>query len=78
MNFKKFQYSLEIVGSCNLRCPSCPVGNINSRTIGKEMISEELFCKIIDKIDKEKEVDSPLISLFDWGSLLCILNYLFL
>ena len=67
MNFKKFQYSLEIVGSCNLRCPSCPVGNINSRTIGKEMISEELFCKIIDKIDKEKEVDSPLISLFDWG-----------
>lgn len=64
---KKYQYSLEIVGSCNLRCPSCPVGNMNSRQVAKNMIDKDLFCKIIDKILLEKEADNPIISLFDWG-----------
>jgi MoaA/NifB/PqqE/SkfB family radical SAM enzyme len=62
-----FQYSVEIVGSCNLRCPSCPVGNMRTREVAKKMIPKELFCKIIDKIKKEKKVEKPLISLFDWG-----------
>ncbi len=62
-----FQYSIEIVGSCNLRCPSCPVGNINNRHVGKKLIKEDLFYKIIDKIDKERPVAKPLISVFDWG-----------
>jgi len=62
-----FQYSVEIVGSCNLRCPSCPVVNMRTREVAKKMIQKELFCKIIDKIKKEKKVEKPLISLFDWG-----------
>jgi MoaA/NifB/PqqE/SkfB family radical SAM enzyme len=62
-----YQYSLEIVGSCNLRCPSCPVGNMNNRNVSKNMITKELFIKIIDKISLETPVKFPLISLFDWG-----------
>ena len=23
----KWQFDIDVVGSCNLRCPSCPVGN---------------------------------------------------
>lgn len=68
MNIKnKYQYSLEIVGSCNLRCPSCPVGNMNTREVAKKMIPKELFMKIIDKISIETPVKNPTISLFDWG-----------
>lgn len=62
-----FQYSVEIAGSCNLRCPSCPVGNIDERLIAKKLIDKNLFYKILDKIDAERAVPNPLISLFDWG-----------
>jgi hypothetical protein len=69
-NKNKYQYSLEIVGSCNLRCPSCPVGNMNTREVAKKMISKELFINIIDKISIETPVKNPTISLFDWGEIM--------
>ena len=40
---------------------------MRTREVAKKMIPKELFCKIIDKIKKEKKVEKPLISLFDWG-----------
>jgi MoaA/NifB/PqqE/SkfB family radical SAM enzyme len=65
----KYQYSVEIVGSCNLRCPSCPVGNM--RDIKDErptkLIETDLFYKIIDKITKETQSPNCFISVFDWG-----------
>ena len=71
----KRNFSIDIVGTCNLRCPSCPVGNIGIREEFKttRFMDQELFEKIIDKIDKfnkienQNEVQTPQISLHDWG-----------
>ena len=47
-------YSVDIVGNCNLRCPSCPVGNIDLKhTRPKGFILKELFYEIADKIARE-------------------------
>lgn len=42
----------DLVGSCNLRCPSCPVGTM-AGTNPKGMISEELFHRILEKLSRE-------------------------
>ena len=63
-----FSYSIDIVGNCNLRCPSCPVGNIDLKhTRPSGMIKKELFYEIIDKIAKENIDTNPWVSLYDWG-----------
>ena len=69
MQKDKYQYSVEIAGSCNLRCPSCPVGNM--RDVKEErptkLIDSNLFYKIIDKISSEAVNKNCFVSVFDWG-----------
>lgn len=60
-------YTIDISGTCNLRCPSCPVGNFSSadRTLG--FMPVDLFAKIIAKIKREAIVARPQIWLYNWG-----------
>lgn len=58
-------YTIDIVGACNLRCPSCPRGNYGSAPPAG-LMKLEMFQRIVDKIVAE----SPLvthIALYNWG-----------
>jgi len=43
----------DLLGSCNLRCPSCPVGNMPETKNAKGMITDELFHRILEKLGRE-------------------------
>ena len=43
---------LDVVGSCNLKCPSCPVGNSENRN-SKKIMTLELLGKIVKKAKSE-------------------------
>ena len=63
-------FLIDIVGACNLRCPSCPRGNsddLPQPPLG--MMSVELFTKIVDRI-LEQSPYVPYISLYNWGDTL--------
>ena len=68
-------FSIDIVGSCNLRCPSCAVGNTRQKSDTRftKFMDFELYKQIVTKI-QNNYVDGPLfdgrtpqISLHDWG-----------
>jgi MoaA/NifB/PqqE/SkfB family radical SAM enzyme len=62
-----YVYTIDISGTCNLRCPSCPVGNfsIAERNVG--MMSVSLFTSILNKIKQESITTNPQIWLYNWG-----------
>lgn len=60
-------YTLDIAGTCNLRCPSCPVGNSDSSGRPKGMMPLQLFKDILEKINFEKPCSAPQIWLYNWG-----------
>lgn len=62
-----YVYTIEVSGTCNLRCPSCPQGNFKQAIHPKGLIDPELFNGILQKIAEESPVDSPEIWLFNWG-----------
>ena len=66
-------YLIDVVGTCNLRCPSCPVGNMSSSFIDtprpKGFMDLEKFKKIIQKICAEDKSDFR-IALYNWGEAL--------
>lgn len=53
---------LDVVGSCNLKCPSCPVGNSENRN-SKKIMTLELLGKIVKKAKSE---GVTAIYLFNW------------
>jgi len=56
---------IDIVGTCNLRCPSCPVGNTSpSATVPSKKMSLELLAKILDKADRE--IGNYSVGFFNW------------
>lgn len=56
---------IDIVGTCNLRCPSCPVGNTSpSATVPSKKMSIELLARILDKADLE--IGSYSVGFFNW------------
>lgn len=62
-----YSFVIDIVGTCNLRCPTCPVGNSTrgGRPIG--FMEYGLFERIVEKVRAESPVPDPRISLFNWG-----------
>lgn len=58
-------FVIEIVGTCNLRCPTCPVGNSPERPKG--FMDLVLFERIVEKIRRESPVRHPQINLYNWG-----------
>ena len=59
-------FYVDIVGTCNLRCPSCPVGSLPATGRPKGKMSRDLFNRILDKIGAEHP-STPSICLFNWG-----------
>ncbi|MDR0415149.1 MAG: hypothetical protein LBH84_07025 [Prevotellaceae bacterium] len=62
-NIKEFL--LDISGTCNLVCPSCPRG-CSPRNAIKGFMDVALFKKIVDKILAD-EPDLTCLALFNWG-----------
>jgi MoaA/NifB/PqqE/SkfB family radical SAM enzyme len=58
-------FVIDVVGTCNLRCPTCPVGNSPERPIG--FMDLDLFEQIIAKIRRESPVPHPQVNLYNWG-----------
>ncbi|MGX9355509.1 radical SAM protein [Roseobacteraceae bacterium S113] len=58
---------MDVVGTCNLRCPTCPVGNspLGARKLG--FMPYALFEEIVAKIARETPAPHPQINLFNWG-----------
>lgn len=71
------EYLIDIVGTCNLRCPSCPVGNFKqdnfiSSARARGFMDFSYFEKLISKIISESKNDGvpPDIYLYNWGECL--------
>lgn len=62
-----FTYVIDIVGTCNLRCPSCPVGNLAQADRPKGFMDIGLYEEIISKIKMESPDAIPKLWLFNWG-----------
>jgi len=58
-----YVYAIDIVGGCNLRCPTCPVGQ---KEMPKGLMSLNLFKDILHKIKFESIDSNPDIWLFNW------------
>lgn len=55
--------TIDLIGTCNLRCPSCPVGNMRA-TNAKGLMDEQLFRDIVDKASREYQLSGVL--LYNW------------
>ena len=58
-------YVIDVVGTCNLRCPTCPVGNTEHRALG--FMSMEMFDAVLAKIRRESPSPTPQVNLYNWG-----------
>ena len=61
-----FYYYIDIVGSCNLRCPSCPVGNYAAQ-MPKGLMRLDKYKQIVEKIIAEHPGERIFIDLYNWG-----------
>nr|AEI30652.1 radical SAM domain protein [uncultured microorganism] len=62
-----YVYAIDVVGTCNLRCPTCPVGNFAAAERPKGFMPVTLFERILDKIVAECVAPRPQVWLFNWG-----------
>lgn len=62
---KRFSFDIDVVGACNLRCPSCPQGNVKDYRLPHGYMAAELLARIASKAQSECAVLG--ISLFNWG-----------
>jgi MoaA/NifB/PqqE/SkfB family radical SAM enzyme len=61
---QSFFFNIDVVGSCNLRCPSCPVGNSSDILNPKGFMEPELLNQIMKKATSECNVAG--VGLFNW------------
>lgn len=71
---KRFKYLIDVVGTCNLRCTTCPVGNFQRSDFSgalrtKGFMPVERFRHILDKIISESQErdHQPWVFLYNWG-----------
>lgn len=62
---KSFIFNIDVVGACNLRCPSCAQGNIREYRLPHGQMEPELLRRIVAKAKAECRVTS--VHLFIWG-----------
>jgi pyruvate-formate lyase-activating enzyme len=62
-----YVYAIDVVGTCNLRCPTCPVGNFAAADRPKGFMAVEQFERILDKIVAERVAPRVQVWLFNWG-----------
>lgn len=62
---QRFDYQVDISGVCNLRCISCPRGNMPKQPLAGFM-SAENFNKVLDKIVAEDPF-TGVVTLYNWG-----------
>lgn len=62
-----YVYTIDIVGTCNLRCPTCPVGNLADSARPRGFMDYALFERIVDKLARESPAATPEVWLFNWG-----------
>jgi MoaA/NifB/PqqE/SkfB family radical SAM enzyme len=60
----RFFFNIDVLGSCNLRCPSCPVGNTKDFKPATGFMDPQLLAAIIAKAKSECEVTG--VGLFNW------------
>lgn len=65
-------YWIDIVGTCNLRCPSCATGNFRKSDFqGEEkalgFMAFDMFERILEKIAAERPKERTRIELYNWG-----------
>jgi len=61
---RRFHFHVDILGTCNLTCPSCPVGNSANIKAPTGHMSLELLDKILKKATAECEVTG--FALYNW------------
>ena len=61
---KKWQFDIDLVGSCNLTCPSCPVGNLSESRTQEKYMRPELLDRIIRKGKSECRLTE--VNLYNW------------
>jgi MoaA/NifB/PqqE/SkfB family radical SAM enzyme len=59
-------YTIDVIEGCNLRCPSCPVGNMRGAPRPKGRMALDMFERILDKIERETP-NVQFIGLFSWS-----------
>jgi len=62
-----YVYAVDVAGTCNLRCPTCPVGNFPSAERAKGFMDVALFRRILAKIVADGAAARPEVWLFNWG-----------
>jgi MoaA/NifB/PqqE/SkfB family radical SAM enzyme len=67
-----FVYNIDVVGTCNLACASCPVGNTSLQAVSRGprprgVMPFDQFSRILEKILRESPVERPVISVYNWG-----------
>lgn len=62
-----YVYAIDVVGTCNLRCPTCPVGNFKEARRPRGFMPLETFEQVLAKILRERVAERPEIWLFSWG-----------
>jgi hypothetical protein len=61
---KRFFFNIDVVGVCNLRCPSCPMGNSREVKLSNGFMEASTLARIVDKAKSECDVHG--IALFNW------------
>lgn len=64
MSKPKFHFYIDVVGTCNLRCPSCPVGNMPNVVNERGVMSPDTLEHILKKATSECAVTN--VGLFNW------------
>lgn len=64
LKLSSFSFNIDVVGSCNLKCPSCPVGNSEEIQNPTGFMSPDLLNSIVKKATSECNVSA--VSLYNW------------